>query len=155
MIKVQVFTHVDPVTQKVTHFDASAMYSYATCHFVANLPGTPPGIDLIKVAMEQDHIDLVLTKRGIEFGHVMRLLGESKVDPRKAFELATPMIAVHMDDDTTLTVDGHHRFAVWAFLKMTHYRILRFRKGTWKGFVLELPEEQSRRFVDDTLRSSQ
>ena len=148
--RVQIFTHIDPTNGAIRHFNATAMLEYAMCHHAAGLPGWPPGIDLIRAPMDEETITLFLTQRGVEVEYLKHLMAELKRDPERMSPiLGTPMIAIHDWDDTTLTVDGHHRFAVWVAIKMEDYPIARFRQGAWSRFLIDLPEAESQRLAAD------
>lgn len=114
----EIFTHVDPDTGQVRHFNATAMYVYAT---VAG------HIEKLTLPLNDQIVEFVKRERGIEQPRVKRL---------KEPYLSRPIVAVHMADGSTLTVDGHHRIVRrWAD-GLTEVDAYCYQVGEWDDFLV-------------------
>ena len=88
--------------------------------------------DTTKVQFFHDDIanlaDLLLRTRDIEEWRVERL-----AEPW----LSLPMLAVEVEKEHTVTVDGHHRFVRWHRRGDKTFKIVRVEKGHWERFKVD------------------
>lgn len=153
-VPVQVFTFITPDTGEVLHFNASAMLNDAMSALVQSIESRAEnpreaidalGVDAIKVQITPEDAELVRTRRGVNEQHVKRMVAAMQQS------MGTPIIAVHMDDGSTLTIDGHHRFLALVAVGEATYWMLRYRQGAWRKYLLPIDAAQSLALVKDTL----
>lgn len=131
----EVYTHIDPDTGEVRHFNATKM---STAAEYLNRMGH---VELLTAAMDPEFIDLVKRCRGTEAWKIARL-----VEPY----LSRPIIGVRMHDDTVLTVDGHHRLVVLHSQGAETYRIFVFPMNIWEGFLItDIPASLEAHILDE------
>lgn len=126
----QIFTHVDPGTGEVRHFNASAMERSLPLYLLTGKA------ENIEVAMDGRFVQYIKEYRGIEPQRLATLTPQ---------EAVKPVTGVRMPDDSVLLVDGHHRM-VYLHEKLTAatYFMNLFALGSWDTFLVEdMPEELS------------
>lgn len=132
----EVFTHIDDNDGTVRHFNPSAMYRAVPDLL---LPGR---IQLITASIDPEFVAFILARRGVEDGKLARM---------KEPYLSLPLIGAMMDDDTVLTVDGHHRMVVLSRLQRPTYNVYLFPRTEWEKFLItDMPSFMSEMLVEDT-----
>ena len=127
LVKVQIYTWVDPVTDRTYHFNASAMLDDAEA-------GRSHPERVVFQIVKAD-VDLIIRSRGVDLEYAKRLTTE---------QLLRPVVAIYNPaDGTTLTVDGHHRYVRWWQLGLRKGMMYRYHPGEWEPYLLRLPPEQS------------
>jgi hypothetical protein len=114
----EVFTHEDPDTKVIRHFNATHMALYAFMH----------KFEVIVMGLEARTVEFVRENRGIEPWKVQRL--------REPF-LSRPIILIEYDDTTHLCVDGHHRIVRLWNGGRREVRAWVFPRGQWERFLIE------------------
>ena len=133
VVKLQIYTWIDPLTNTPYHFNATAMLEAALAKTA--------DAEYIKFVIEDEDIEHIIRHRGVDIAYARCLTTE---------QLKQPVIAIYnSNDDTTLTVDGHHRLVrIWE-LGMTEWLMARFKPGTWKKYLLQLSPADSAKLVGE------
>lgn len=118
----EVFSHEDPQTKALRHFNATQLGLYA---FRKKL-------EVVELPLEESWVKFVQENRGIEWWKVTRL-----VEPH----LSAPIVVIEFGDGTHLTVDGHHRIVRRWNDGFRDIRAWVIPKGQWEQFLIEdLPQ---------------
>lgn len=129
----QIFTHIDPDTSEVRHFNASAM--------VAAVPEAIRQLQCqkLRAAIDPAFVRFVVEHRGVEPHRIASLT---------MAEALIPLIGVRMPDDSVLLVDGHHRLVYLDFVaRAESYEIYVFGEGNWSQYLVTDMDERLHEFA--------
>lgn len=118
----EIFTHVDSDTNDIHIFAVDVMNEFA-----ATYGGMIQQVVCKNLVITEDHVDVICKMRGIEPDRVDRLTPAYR---------DMPIIAVEMDDGTTLFVDGNHRFVRRHRDGFTNIKAFIFKDPFWKNFLI-------------------
>lgn len=114
-----VFTHVDPDTKEWTNFAVSRLRQYLLAR----------GQSLLRTSqLKRDLALRFIVERGIEMHRVFHLSEE---------QVREPIILLMMDDGTSLTVDGHHRYIRRFAENRETFDFYHVPKTIWRRFVVD------------------
>lgn len=133
----EVFTHIDSVSMVARHINASAMLRDAPRRIKEGKA------QVITAEFDALFIQFIREHRGLEQGKLDRL-----VEPF----LSIPILGFWMDDDTMLTVDGHHRLVRLFDAGEEYYTAVVFDNDLLGPYCIEdMPSDLSDALVEDTL----
>lgn len=119
----QIFTHIDPDTAEVRHFNASAIDRCLPRFLVEGKA------EQVTVALDPAFVQYIRNHRGIE---------QRRMDTLTPQEAVKPVIGVRMPDDSVLLVDGHHRMVyLHEKIQAKTYEMYLVALGAWGAFLVE------------------
>ena len=129
----EIFTYQNPTTKEVLHFDIEAMWA-------ASVAGgrISSDVELLDVMIDPTHLAQLRTNASDEYA--------STIDEE---DLELPVLAILFDNDDTMPVDGSHRYLAHAQRGADRVRMIRYKKGTWRKFLVDLPPALSAALAAD------
>jgi len=129
----EIFAHQCPATGTIRVFNA-------TTALRAALVGDPNAEKLL-VPYDEDFAKVIRERRGVE---------EERLASMPPEKLSWPILCVEMEDDTSLIIDGHHRYLLLGLRGDKELRMLRWKRGTWDKFLVEgIPEDIAKKLLPE------
>jgi hypothetical protein len=119
----QMFTHQDPHSKKMVHYNSSGLYRY--------IEKNPSVVERVNVGFSRAQIENIVTNRGIEKYRLFRLTPE---------ELEHPILMFIMRDGTYLTADGHHRIVRRWMKGQSYTPAYMIPRKIWKKSVIRVKD---------------
>lgn len=118
-IKLEIFTHHDPVTGLSRSWNATAMFNHAIRF--------PTQIQRVTLDIEPHIVEICRTKRGVEQWKLDRLC-----DPYLSF----PIVMAELENRMHLMVDGNHRYVRRSEMGYTSIQAYLFSRSQWEPFLV-------------------